>query len=115
MKLTRAVLLCLVSAFPAAASDNRLIASVKAARARSLSAAGAPDPNCHSGVISLKVAGEPQACCESDVLKMACGKAPANVCLKKCTESVPPCIMEEGKTFKKPDPDARNAGQDCNE
>lgn len=45
---------------------------------------------------------------------MRCGNAPANVCLKKCTESVPPCIMEDGETFTAPDPAARTAGSDCN-
>merc|ERR1719198_2183407 len=132
--LTAAVLASPASAAGAAAVRRALAA-------RSIAAAGVPDPHCSSGVISLKEEGEPQACCagycgectdyptckevrgqdsenaccKSDVLKSACGKAPANVCLKKCTEAVPPCIMEEGKTFKKPDPDARNAGQDCNE
>jgi len=46
---------------------------------------------------------------------MSCDKgAPANVCLKKCSEAVPPCIME-GSDFEMPDPDARNAKDDCNE
>ena len=33
------------------------------------------------------------ACCASKVYEMRCGNAPANVCLKKCSEAVPPCIM----------------------
>jgi len=110
--------------------------------ARSIAAAGRPDPKCHSGVISLPTGGEdPQvccagycgecndyetcasvrgqdsadACCASKVLAASCDKgAPANTCLKKCTEAVPPCIMESGEKFEMPDPDARNAGDDCN-
>jgi hypothetical protein len=87
--------------------------------ARSLSAAGLPDPHCKTGVISMKVSGKPQsccagycgtcndyetcksvrgqasesACCASKIYEMRCGNAPANVCLKTCSESVPPCIM----------------------
>jgi len=111
--------------------------------ARSIAAAGRPDPKCHSGVISLPFKGteDPQvccagycgectdyptcgsvkgqdsanACCASKVLAQSCDKgAPANVCLKKCSESVPPCIMD-GFKFEEPDPDARNAMTDCNE
>lgn len=89
--------------------------------ARSLSAAGLPaDPHCKTGVVSMKVAGRPQsccagycgacndymtcqtvrgqdsenACCASKVFDMRCGNAPANVCLKKCSEATPPCIMD---------------------
>merc|ERR1740115_714806 len=87
--------------------------AVKRFRSHSLAFAGVPDPVCHTGVISMKVDGEPQvccagycgectdyptcssvrgqdsknACCKSDVYKMRCGEAPANVCLKKCSES----------------------------
>merc|ERR1740129_2227880 len=108
--------------------------------ARQLAAAGLPDPMCKSGVIALKEDGKPQvccagycgecsdyptcasvrsqnstnACCKTQVYEMRCGNAPANVCLKKCTESVPPCIMEDGATFTAPDPAARTADEDCN-
>ena len=108
--------------------------------ARNLEAQGLPDPNCHTGVIAMKEKGKPQACCagycgecsdyptcmsvrgqnstfaccKTQVLKRRCGNAPANVCLKKCTEAVPPCIMETGETFKAPDPKQRTAGTDCN-
>merc|ERR1740138_657219 len=34
------------------------------------------------------------ACCASKVYEMRCGNAPANICLKTCSESVPPCIMD---------------------
>merc|ERR1711907_793954 len=54
-------------------------------------------------------------CCASNVLKMECGKgAPANVCLKKCTEALPPCIMEDGQVWKL-EPPKVNAADDCNE
>mmetsp|Transcript_26971 Transcript_26971/g.61317 ORF Transcript_26971/g.61317 Transcript_26971/m.61317 type:complete len:167 (-) Transcript_26971:106-606(-) len=112
----------------------------KMAAARQLQAAGLPDPKCSSGVISMQEEGKPQvccagycgecsdyptcgsvrgqnstnACCKTQVLAMRCGNAPANVCLKKCTESVPPCIMEDGKAFQAPDPAQRTAGADCN-
>jgi len=116
--------------------------AAKTIAARSLAAAGRPDPKCHSGVVSLPFAGtkDPQvccagycgecgdyatcgsvngqdsanACCATKVLEMSCDKgAPANVCLKKCSEAVPPCIMEDNK-YEAPDPDARNAASDCN-
>mmetsp|Transcript_84420 Transcript_84420/g.212962 ORF Transcript_84420/g.212962 Transcript_84420/m.212962 type:complete len:160 (-) Transcript_84420:194-673(-) len=104
--------------------------------------AGVPDPQCRTGVISLKEAGKPQvccagycgectdyatcrsvrgqnstlACCASEVYNIRCGAgAPANLCLKKCSESVPPCIMDGGKVFTTPDPSTRTAGSDCNE
>merc|ERR550537_2186586 len=136
MKLTRAVLFCLVSAVPAAASENRLIASVKTARARALEAAGAPDPKCHSGVLSVSgkvccagycgectdyetcksVRGQASegACCESKVAELECGGgAAANVCLKKCSEAVPPCIMDA--PMKPMAESSRHAQTDCNE
>jgi len=114
----------------------------KTLAARSIAAAGRPDPKCHSGVISLPGELDPQvccagycgectdyptcasvngqdsanACCSSKVLAASCDKgAPANVCLKSCTEAVPPCIMEKGEKFEFPDPDKRNALEDCNE
>jgi len=113
--------------------------------ARSIAAAGRPDPKCHSGKISLggvpnaedsqvccagycgecsdyptcgSVRGQDSenACCASKVAAMACDAgAPANVCLKSCEEAVPPCIMPKGEKFEMPDPDARNAKDDCNE
>merc|ERR1719207_369125 len=107
--------------------------------ARSLEAAGLPDPNCHTGVISLKTGEEPQACCagycgecsdyptcmsvrgqnstyaccKSQVLAMKCGDAPANVCLKSCAEAVPPCIMDSEEPVM-PEEGGRHAGDDCN-
>merc|ERR1719261_1642425 len=56
------------------------------------------------------------ACCLSKVLDLECGgpaKPPANVCLKKCVDAVPPCIMEEGVTFEMPS--VTSAAEDCNE
>ena len=108
--------------------------------ARNLEVAGLPDPNCHTGVIAMKEKGKPQvccagycgecsdyptcksvrgqnstfACCKTEVFGRRCGSAPANICLKKCSEAVPPCIMDGGKTFVPPDPKQRTAGTDCN-
>merc|ERR1719156_230315 len=112
--------------------------------ARNLAAAGLPDPKCATGVISLprvtNSSQQPQiccagycgecsdyptcgsvrgqdsknACCMSSVADMACGKAPANVCIKKCTDSVPPCIMET-TDYKPPDKKQRTAGTNCTE
>merc|ERR1719409_2219930 len=99
---------------------------MKSLSARSLAAAGVPDPLCKTGVISLKTGVKPQsccagycgectdyktcesvrgqdsknACCASAVYDMRCGKAPANVCLKKCSETVPPCIMDKDEVKK---------------
>jgi len=56
------------------------------------------------------------ACCLSKVLDLECGgpaKPPANVCLKKCVDAVPPCIMEEGVAFEMPA--VTSAAEDCNE
>merc|ERR1719382_1173376 len=99
-----------------------------------------PDPHCHDGVLSApdgskqaccagycgecsdyptcaSVRGQDStyACCKSKVLERECGQgAPANVCLKSCTEAVPPCVMPVGK-WVAPDPKQRQAGTDCNE
>uniref|UniRef100_A0A7S4SDG3 VDE lipocalin domain-containing protein n=1 Tax=Alexandrium monilatum TaxID=311494 RepID=A0A7S4SDG3_9DINO len=115
-------------------------AARKAAKLRGLQAAGLPDPKCSTGIIGAKLAGQPQvccagycgecsdyptcssvrgqnstnACCQTQVYEMRCGSAPANVCLKKCSEALPPCIMEAGEVFTTPDPSARAAGPDCN-
>mmetsp|Transcript_68372 Transcript_68372/g.196113 ORF Transcript_68372/g.196113 Transcript_68372/m.196113 type:complete len:167 (-) Transcript_68372:180-680(-) len=125
-----------------AVKASRVEAVRKMVAAKNLAAAGLPDPTCATGVISLKDGDAPQACCagycgecsdyptcttvrgqnstfaccKSQVLKQECGKgSPANVCLKKCAEAVPPCIMEDGKIFSTPEPSARTAGTDCNE
>merc|ERR1719197_831664 len=65
-----------------------------------------------------KVRGQDSAnaCCLSKVLDLECGgpaKPAANVCLKKCVDAVPPCIMEEGETFEMPG--VTSAAEDCNE
>ena len=110
---------------------------------RALAAARKPDPTCATGVLSLAgaVTDKPQvccpaycgecsdyaacgsvrgqdsgnACCLSKVLGLECGatKTPANVCLKMCSEAVPPCIMEDGVVFKMPE--MTGAPDDCNE
>mmetsp|Transcript_78843 Transcript_78843/g.200670 ORF Transcript_78843/g.200670 Transcript_78843/m.200670 type:complete len:168 (-) Transcript_78843:76-579(-) len=124
-----------------AVKASRVEAVRKMVAAKNLAAAGLPDPTCATGVISLKDGDVPQACCagycgecsdyptcatvrgqnstfaccKSQVMSMECGKgAPANVCLKTCSESVPPCILESGETFTTPDPASRTAGSDCN-
>merc|ERR1719201_3281667 len=110
---------------------------MKSLSARSLAAASLPDPTCATGVISLKVGDKPQsccagycgectdyktcesvrgqdskyACCASAVYDMRCGKAPANVCLKKCSEAVPPCIMDKDEI--KIETPKRNAADNC--
>lgn len=110
--------------------------------ARSFAAAMKPDPTCKTGIVSMPgaIADKPQvccpaycgecsdyepcksvrgqdstkACCASEVSAMACGGgAPANVCLKPCSEGVPPCIMPEGETFELPA--ETSASEDCNE
>ena len=54
------------------------------------------------------------ACCKTKVLELACGGgAAANICLKKCTEAVPPCIMDEETVYSAPDPETRTASSDC--
>mmetsp|Transcript_87522 Transcript_87522/g.237258 ORF Transcript_87522/g.237258 Transcript_87522/m.237258 type:complete len:166 (+) Transcript_87522:70-567(+) len=137
-------LLALASALVAGALGGRASRSEavrKMVAARGLASQGLPDPHCHTGVISLKVEGEAQACCagycgectdypdcgsvrgqnstfaccKSQVLSRRCGSAPANVCLKSCSESLPPCIMDEQEVFKAPDPSVRTAGTNCTE
>jgi hypothetical protein len=94
-------------------------AMLKTIQNRSFAASGVPDPHCQTGIISLT--GSPKsccpsycgqcndyetcksvngqnsenACCASKVYTMRCGNAPANVCLKTCSEAVPPCIMDK--------------------
>merc|ERR1719329_655365 len=126
------VALQMVSASRSSESFSKLMAS------RSIAAATLPDPHCSSGVISIPGGKGPQACCAgycgectdyetcksvrgqdsaaaccaSKVLEMGCDAgAPANVCLKSCEESVPPCIMPAGKEFKI-NLDGRNAKDD---
>jgi len=111
--------------------------ALKSISAKSLAASGVPDPLCKTGVISLVTANKPQsccagycgecsdyatcknvrgqdsenACCASKVYDMRCGKAAANVCLKKCSEAVPPCIMDKDEiVIKTPN---RNAADNC--
>merc|ERR1719380_579890 len=112
-------------------------ALLKSLSARNLAAAGLPDPSCSTGIISLKETGKPQsccagycgectdyktcesvrgqnsknACCASAVYDQRCGKAPANVCLKKCSEAVPPCIMDKDEI--KIETPKRNAADNC--
>merc|ERR1740138_1064638 len=111
---------------------------MKVKAARDLAVAGVPDPMCKTGIVSIadgaaqvccagycdectdyptcaSVRGQNStfACCKTEVYKRRCGSAPANVCLKSCKDSVPPCIMETGKVFTTPDPSARTAGSDC--
>mmetsp|Transcript_56306 Transcript_56306/g.131959 ORF Transcript_56306/g.131959 Transcript_56306/m.131959 type:complete len:150 (-) Transcript_56306:52-501(-) len=66
---------------------------------------------------SVRGQASENACCASQVYGMRCGGgAPANVCLKSCSESLPPCIMEPSDVNQAAaDPAARNAGDDCNE
>ena len=104
-------------------SGNTQSATIEAASGEFSAGAtrlGLPDPHCHTGVLSLADGTGPQACCagycgectdystcasvrgqnstfaccKSRVLERECGKgAPAKVCLKQCSEAVPPCIM----------------------
>merc|ERR1719454_2515394 len=119
-----------------APSQSALV--LKSLSARSLAAAGVPDPMCKTGVISLKTDNKPQsccagycgectdyatcksvrgqnsenACCATKVYDMRCGGgAAANECLKSCDEAVPPCVMstEEIKIPKT----KGHAGDDC--
>eukprot|EP00747_Dinoflagellata_sp_TGD_P123309 gnl/TRDRNA2_/TRDRNA2_173795_c0_seq2.p2 gnl/TRDRNA2_/TRDRNA2_173795_c0~~gnl/TRDRNA2_/TRDRNA2_173795_c0_seq2.p2 ORF type:complete len:168 (-),score=50.51 gnl/TRDRNA2_/TRDRNA2_173795_c0_seq2:155-658(-) len=135
-------LLVLAASCEGARADRRHGSSwKKVLAARHMATAGVPDPHCKAGVLSIPDGtDEPQACCagycgectdyptcksvrgqdsesaccKSKVLELACGEgAAANVCLKKCSESTPPCIMD-GNDFTTPDPDARTAGEDCN-
>jgi len=135
------LVLLLAAPLPATGASARLEAVRKTIAARTLAAEGLPDPKCKTGVVSLpSLKGAPQiccagycgecsdyptcgsvrgqdsknACCMSSVAEMACGKAPANVCIKKCTESVPPCIME-ATNYKPPDKKQRTAGTNCTE
>merc|ERR550537_1821902 len=110
-------------------------------RSRGLAVTNLPDPYCKTGTLSLAgtpTADGPQvccagycgecsdyptcksvrgqdsenACCASKVLEMSCDEgAPANVCLKSCTEAVPPCIMPKGEKFEMPA--ESSAAEDC--
>merc|ERR1719359_2375852 len=128
---------CITSLLLALAAVPSGAVTFKALSARSLAAAGLPDPSCSTGIVSLKEGKKPQSCCAgycgecndyptckevrgqasenawcaSKVYEMRCGKAPANVCLKKCSQAVPPCIMDKDEIkIKMPD---RNAADNC--
>merc|ERR1719375_2289386 len=128
---------------PKAKKLSKMAMAQKSLSARAGSAAGRPDPECKTGVVSL--AGTPQAdgpqvccpaycgecsdyptcasvkgqasenaCCASKVLELDCeGDADVDVCLKKCAQAMPPCIMAEGEEFEMPEASA--AADDCNE
>lgn len=113
------------------------VANVSSAAVRS------PDPTCKTGVLSLSGtphAGGPQvccpsycgecsdyatcasvrgqdskyACCASQVFAQSCNEgAAANTCVKQCSETTPPCMMEVGETYQQPNQTA--AADDCNE
>merc|ERR1719468_826824 len=134
-----AVMLSALLAWPVT-SSKRVETVRKMISARSLELSGLPDPNCATGVLSLTDGTKPQvccagycgecndyatcssvrsqnstfACCKTQVYERKCGSAPANVCLKSCKESLPPCIMDEEEVFTTPDPTQRTAGSDCN-
>jgi hypothetical protein len=112
-------------------------AFLRSLSAKTLAASAVPDPMCKTGVVSLKTGSQPQsccagycgecsdyatcksvrgqdsekACCATAVYEQRCGKAAANVCLKKCSEAVPPCIMDKDEiVIKSP---TRNAADNC--
>merc|ERR1719247_2885250 len=112
----------------------------RSVKARSLQKAGLPDPECKTGVVSLAGTPEPQVCCPaycgectdypdcssvrgqdstyrccaSKVMERSCEhtRTPANICLKSCSDTVPPCIMAAGETWESPD--VTSAAEDCN-
>jgi len=90
-------------------------AQLDAAATGGASAAGGEGPPAEFLQLKFDPEGaSANACCASKVAEMECGKgAPANVCLKKCSESLPPCIMEAGEKFELPA--VTSAAEDCNE
>ena len=52
-------------------------------------------------------------CCASKVLEHSCDhtRTPANICIKACKDSVPPCVMPAGEDFTMPE--ASSAANDC--
>merc|ERR1712048_1368688 len=94
------------------------------------------DPMCSTGVVSVvgpkvccagycgecsdyptcaSVRGQASqnACCQTKVYEQRCGGgAPANACLQSCSESVPPCIMDNEAVVVPQT--GRHAGNDCN-
>ena len=100
--------------------------------------AGLPDKMCKTGVLSVdttvccasfcgecgdyptcsSIRGQNSTtqCCKSQVAAQECGTegVSANACLKKCSRSPPPCIMDFEVTV--PDPATMvTAGEDCGE
>merc|ERR1719201_3210638 len=112
----------------------------RSVKARSLQKAGLPDPECKTGVISLAGTPDPQVCCPaycgectdypdcsavrgqdseyrccaSKVMERSCSKTrtPANICIKDCTDAVPPCIIAAGEVWEPPA--VTSAAEDCN-
>ena len=112
----------------------------RSVKARSLQKAGLPDPECKTGVVSLAGTPDPQVCCPaycgecsdypdcasvrgqdstfrccaSKVMERSCEhtRTPANLCLKACADTVPPCIMAAGQNWEPPA--MTSAAEDCN-
>merc|ERR1719460_1086866 len=112
----------------------------RSVKARSLQKMNLPDPECKTGVVSLAGTPEPQVCCPaycgecsdypdcssvrgqdstfrccaSKVMERSCEhtRTPANICLKACKDTVPPCIMAAGETWEPPA--MTSAAEDCN-
>ena len=78
-------IVCLVLAISTAESKSRVH---RILAARSLSAAGLPDPKCHTGLLSTPTEGKPQVCCASycgecsdyETCKSAKGQDSENAC-----------------------------------
>merc|ERR1719316_1473644 len=110
-------------------------------KARSMEKAKLPDPECKTGVVSLATAAsDNQACCPaycgecsdypdcssvkgqdseyrccaSKVLERSCEhtRTPANICIKGCADTTPPCVMAAGTTWEPPA--MTSAADDCN-
>merc|ERR1719191_1618275 len=70
----------------------------------------------YAGCEKVRGQDSKNACCLSAVLDLECGgpsRPMPNVCVKKCTDSVPPCILAAGETFEMPE--TTSAAEDCNE
>merc|ERR1719450_1806597 len=63
---------------------------------------------------SVRGQNSESACCATKVLSLECGgpeKTPANICIKQCSDTNPPCIMAEGVEWVPPE--TTSAAEDC--
>eukprot|EP00747_Dinoflagellata_sp_TGD_P162949 gnl/TRDRNA2_/TRDRNA2_181133_c0_seq1.p1 gnl/TRDRNA2_/TRDRNA2_181133_c0~~gnl/TRDRNA2_/TRDRNA2_181133_c0_seq1.p1 ORF type:complete len:617 (+),score=61.28 gnl/TRDRNA2_/TRDRNA2_181133_c0_seq1:119-1969(+) len=76
------------------------------------------EPTCKRSHRMLGEVNTESSCCTYKIRSLECGtgkEASASFCLKRCTMSSPPCIMDPEKRFTRTASSMRNAANDANE